>query len=134
MRGEVVVANSETMEAVISLEEIVQFIPEECGVKEEELQIVFNNRNIIDWLNDKEGTSWEMRNVRNMTLNVGHLTLNIGVRYCLGAGNEEVQEYYVKQGTLVGGGVLNGDIEGDCSKPTTTMNLFPLMGQVSQMI
>ncbi|MED6115748.1 hypothetical protein PIB30_093675 [Stylosanthes scabra] len=47
-------------EALIkSLDEMVQFVLEEVGVKEEDLAIIIDNKNIVKWLNDENKIGWQ---------------------------------------------------------------------------
>ncbi|MED6192006.1 hypothetical protein PIB30_006152 [Stylosanthes scabra] len=64
---------------VESLKEVIQFLLEEAGVKEEDLTIIIEDKSIVNWLNGENKTGWETRNLRNKASAARHLVKNMKV-------------------------------------------------------
>ncbi|MED6191612.1 hypothetical protein PIB30_001891 [Stylosanthes scabra] len=68
-------------EFVKGLEISLQFMLEEMNAIEEEITMVIDRKDIVEWLKGESKTNWDCRFLRNKILNVTHLLKNINVVY-----------------------------------------------------
>ncbi|MED6125651.1 hypothetical protein PIB30_070657 [Stylosanthes scabra] len=61
-------------DAVIrGLSEAIQFIIEEVEAREEELKVIIDDNEVVEWIKGKEGTDWSRRFIRNKARNLVRL-------------------------------------------------------------
>ncbi|MED6209139.1 hypothetical protein PIB30_051903 [Stylosanthes scabra] len=109
LKGEIVVCNmsdnvqgTTTSEALVNAIGIVlQFITEDARINKEEISIVIDNKNIVDWLLGGETTCWELRFLRNKTQSMRDVVQNVDIKFSSSYEYKNKQQWVEKAITKV---------------------------------
>ncbi|MED6182377.1 hypothetical protein PIB30_027874 [Stylosanthes scabra] len=77
--GEEIIANSDREAYLIGLENGVQFLLEEMNMQNENIILVSNRKDLVDWIKGKEEANWGIAFLRNKTRNRAHVFYGLQV-------------------------------------------------------
>ncbi|MED6186870.1 hypothetical protein PIB30_070793 [Stylosanthes scabra] len=79
--GEVVTGSSYEEAYIKGLEVTIKFLIEEVNVCNDNIVLVSDRKHIVEWVNGKEETSWEMRFLKNRIRNMGKVFTGVHVLF-----------------------------------------------------